>query len=65
AARADDVAATPTGAESAPAASNLVVLATGEVVDGETGEVHGASTPREPGAGQRPTGRAGLGDLLG
>ncbi|WP_367190288.1 type IV secretion system DNA-binding domain-containing protein [Burkholderia sp. Ed8] len=65
ASRADDVAATPTGAESAPATSNLVVLATGEVVDGDTGEVHGASTPREPGAGQRPTGRAGLGDLLG
>ncbi|WP_049102830.1 type IV secretion system DNA-binding domain-containing protein, partial [Burkholderia cenocepacia] len=45
--------------------SNVISLSTGEIVDGDTGEVHDTSASREPGAGERPTGRAGLGDLLG
>ncbi|MET3631922.1 type IV secretion system DNA-binding domain-containing protein [Burkholderia sp. 572] len=53
-----------TAAGSAPNASDLVVLATGEVVDGATGEVQGESAPRAPDAGGRP-GQSGLGDLLG
>ncbi|KWF83355.1 type VI secretion protein [Burkholderia cepacia] len=53
-----------TAAGSAPNASDLVVLATGEVVDGATGEVQGESAPRAPDAGGR-SGQSGLGDLLG
>ncbi|TES60878.1 type VI secretion protein, partial [Burkholderia cepacia] len=45
--------------------SNVISLSTGEIVDGDTGEVHSTSAPREPVTGERPTGRAGLGDLLG
>ncbi|KWH27682.1 type VI secretion protein [Burkholderia cepacia] len=63
-ATASPTARSVTAAGSAPNASNLVVLATGEVVDGDTGEVQGESAPRAPDASGRP-GQSGLGDLLG
>lgn len=63
-ATASPTARSVTAAGSAPNASDLVVLATGEVVDGATGEVQGESAPRAPDAGGR-SGQSGLGDLLG
>lgn len=63
-ATASPTARSVTAAGSAPNASDLVVLATGEVVDGATGEVQGESVPRAPDTGGR-SGQSGLGDLLG
>jgi hypothetical protein len=57
--------AAPSTSRSVAQPANVISLSTGEIVDGDTGEVHGTSASREPGAGERPTGRAGLGDLLG
>ncbi|HHV7524406.1 TPA: type IV secretion system DNA-binding domain-containing protein [Burkholderia orbicola] len=57
--------AAPSTSRSVAQPSNVISLSTGEIVDGDTGEVHDTSASREPGAGERPTGRAGLGDLLG
>ncbi|RQT22070.1 type IV secretion system DNA-binding domain-containing protein [Burkholderia contaminans] len=59
-----NAAAGPNNAGSAARPSNVISLSTGEVVDGDTGEVQRGSTLRGPND-ERSAGQSGVGDLLG